>query len=36
MIDVLVATAGMLAVGWLVWRLLDRQERREDDGDPET
>ncbi len=35
MLSILVASAGMLAVGMLVWRLLQAQEAREEQRDPD-
>lgn len=35
LLSILVASAGMLAVGMLVWRLLQAQEAREKQRDPD-
>ncbi len=34
MLHFIAATAGMLAIGWLVFRLLQRQERQSGDDRP--
>ncbi len=36
MLHFIVATAGMLAIGWLVFRLLQRQERQSGDDRPKA